>query len=211
MNENSGLVIAVSKGRILKDTLPLLEKIGISPSEDPAKSRKLILDVDDSDTKIVIIRATDVPTFVEYGAADVGIAGKDVLMEHDGGGFYEPLDLHIAKCKLAVAGREASLSGEKRVRIATKYTKTARAYFAAKGVQTEIIKLYGSMELAPLVGLSDYIVDLVDTGNTLRANGLVEIEDICDISSRLIVNKASMKLKHEAISGLIERLKSVLG
>ena len=138
MNENSGLVIAVSKGRILKDTLPLLEKIGISPSEDPAKSRKLILDVDDSDTKIVIIRATDVPTFVEYGAADVGIAGKDVLMEHDGDGFYEPLDLHIAKCKLAVAGREASLSGEKRVRIATKYTKTARAYFAAKGVQTEI-------------------------------------------------------------------------
>ncbi|MGR8948131.1 MAG: ATP phosphoribosyltransferase [Gammaproteobacteria bacterium] len=210
MNKSSGLVIAVSKGRILKDTLPLLEKIGITPSEDPAKSRKLILDTTASDTKIVIIRATDVPTFVEYGAADVGIAGKDVLMEHDGDGFYEPLDLKIAKCKLAVAGREANLSGEKRIRIATKYANTAREYFANKGIQTEIIKLYGSMELAPLVGLSDYIVDLVDTGNTLRANGLVEIEDICDISSRLIVNKASMKLKHQAINALIESLKPVV-
>lgn len=210
MDEQTGLVIAVSKGRILKDTLPLLAKIGITPSDDPDKSRKLILDVHESSTKIVIIRATDVPTFVEYGAADVGIAGKDVLMEHDGDAFYEPLDLQIAKCKLAVAGRESTMSGEVRIRVATKYAKTAREYFAEKGVQTEIIKLYGSMELAPLVGLSDYIVDLVDTGNTLRANGLVEIEDICDISSRLIVNKAAMKLKHAAITALIERLKKVL-
>lgn len=210
MDEQSGLVIAVSKGRILKDTLPLLAKIGITPAEDPDKSRKLILDANEGNTKIVIIRATDVPTFVEYGAADVGIAGKDVLMEHDGDGFYEPLDLHIAKCKLAVAGREPTMSGEVRIRVATKYAKTAREYFADKGVQTEIIKLYGSMELAPIVGLSDYIVDLVDTGNTLRANGLVEIEDICDISSRLIVNKAAMKLKHAQITALIDRLKKVI-
>lgn len=210
MDGKAGLIIAVSKGRILKDTLPLLAKIGITPSEDPDKSRKLILDTRESDAKIVIIRATDVPTFVEYGAADVGIAGKDVLMEHDGDGFYEPLDLQIAKCKLAVAGREPTMSGEVRIRVATKYAKTAREYFTNKGVQTEIIKLYGSMELAPLVGLSDYIVDLVDTGNTLRANKLVEIEDICDISSRLIVNKAAMKLKHADITALIERLKTVI-
>ena len=210
MDKSSDLVIAVSKGRILKDTLPLLEKIGITPSEDPGKSRKLILDATEGGAKIVIIRATDVPTFVEYGAADVGVAGKDVLMEHDGDGFYEPLDLNIARCKLAVAGRSPTMTNDKRIRIATKYAKTAREYFAEKGVQTEIIKLYGSMELAPLVGLSDYIVDLVDTGNTLRANGLVEIEDICDISSRLIVNKASMKLKHREISALIEKLKAVI-
>ncbi|MEM7465840.1 MAG: ATP phosphoribosyltransferase [Pseudomonadota bacterium] len=210
MNDDAGLVIAVSKGRILKDTLPLLEQIGITPSEDPGKSRKLILGTNEGAAKIVIIRATDVPTFVEYGAADVGIAGKDVLMEHDGDGFYEPLDLKIAKCKLCVAGVENSLSDERRIRVASKYAKTAREYFAEKGVQTEIIKLYGSMELAPLVGLADYIVDLVDTGNTLKANGLVQIEDICDISSRLIVNKASMKLKHQEISTLIENLKSVV-
>ena len=210
MQQKNGLVIAVSKGRILKDTLPLLAEIGITPSEDPDKSRKLVLDTTEGNAKIVIIRATDVPTFVEYGAADVGVAGKDVLMEHDGDGFYEPLDLKIATCKLAVAGRSANMGNDKRIRIATKYAKTARKYFAEKGVQTEIIKLYGSMELAPLVGLSDYIVDLVDTGNTLRANGLVEIEDICEISSRLIVNKASMKLKHAEINALIERLKSVL-
>lgn len=210
MAQSSGLTIAVSKGRILKDTLPLLAKIGITPLEDPDKSRKLVLDTSVRNTKIVIIRATDVPTFVEYGAADVGIAGKDVLMEHDGDGFYEPLDLRIAKCKLAVAGTESTLSGEVRIRVATKYAKSARAYFAEKGIQTEIIKLYGSMELAPLVGLSDYIVDLVDTGNTLRANGLVEIEDICEISSRLIVNKASMKLKHPDITALIDSLKKVI-
>ena len=210
MEQTTGLVIAVSKGRILKETLPLLKGIGITPCEDPDKSRKLVLDATEGGAKIVIIRATDVPTFVEYGAADVGIAGKDVLMEHDGDGFYEPLDLKIAKCKLAVAGRTPNMTNDKRIRIATKYAKTARAYFAEKGVQTEIIKLYGSMELAPLVGLSDYIVDLVDTGNTLRANGLVEIEDICEISSRLIVNKASMKLKHTQISALIARLRTAI-
>ena len=210
MDQNTGLVIALSKGRILKDTLPLLDSIGIRPNEDPDKSRKLILDATGG-AKIVIIRATDVPTFVEYGAADVGVAGKDVLMEHDGDGFYEPLDLKIAPCKLAVAGHTPNMTNEKRIRVATKYAKTAREYFAEKGVQTEIIKLYGSMELAPLVGLSDYIVDIVDTGNTLRANGLVEIEDICRISSRLIVNKASMKLKHAEISTLIENLKKAVG
>jgi ATP phosphoribosyltransferase len=210
-DETAGLVIAVSKGRILREALPLLAKAGIVPTEDPDESRKLILETDDGRTKLVVIRATDVPTFVEYGAADVGIAGKDVLLEYDGDGFYEPLDLRIACCRLMLAGRGEVENDSRRLRVATKYASTTRRYFAEKGVQIEIVKLYGSMELAPLVGLADYIVDLVDTGNTLKANGLVAMEKVCDVSSRLIINKASMKIKHAMITDLIGRLGNVVG
>ena len=209
--ESSGLVVAVSKGRILREALPLLAAAGIVPHDDPDGSRKLILETSDGRTKIVVIRATDVPTFVEYGAADVGIAGKDVLLEYEGDGFYEPLDLKIARCRLMLAGRGEVEDDSRRLRVATKYAGTTRRYFAEKGVQIEIVKLYGSMELAPLVGLADYIVDLVDTGNTLKANGLIAMEKVCDVSSRLIVNKASMKIKHTMITDLIGRLASVVG
>jgi ATP phosphoribosyltransferase len=208
--QSKSLVIAVSKGRILDQALPLLEEAGIVPSEDPDMSRKLILDTDEENIKLVIIRAADVPTFVEYGAADLGIAGKDVLLEYEGDGFYEPLDLKIAACRLMLAGRGEVDNNSRRLRVATKYAATARQYFADKGVQIEIVKLYGSMELAPLVGLADYIVDLVDTGNTLKANGLVPMDHICDVTSRLIVNKAAMKIKHARITNLIERLRSVV-
>ncbi len=208
--ESSGLVIAVSKGRILQESLPLLAAAGIVPREDPDESRKLILETNEENTKLVVIRATDVPTFVEYGAADVGIAGKDVLLEYDGDGFYEPIDLKIAACRLMLAGRGQVDKDSRRLRVATKYATTTRRYFSEKGVQIEILKLYGSMELAPLVGLADYIVDLVDSGNTLKANGLVPLEHICDITSRLIVNKASMKIKHAQITDLISRLAAVV-
>jgi ATP phosphoribosyltransferase len=194
----------------LDQALPLLEEAGIVPSEDPDMSRKLILDTDEENIQLVIIRAADVPTFVEYGAADLGIAGKDVLLEYEGDGFYEPLDLKIAACRLMLAGRGEVDNNSRRLRVATKYAATARQYFADKGVQIEIVKLYGSMELAPLVGLADYIVDLVDTGNTLKANGLVPMDHICDVTSRLIVNKAAMKIKHARITNLIERLRSVV-
>jgi len=208
--KSTGLVIAVSKGRILKESLPLLAAAGIVPREDPDESRKLILETNADNTKLVIIRATDVPIFVEYGAADVGIAGKDVLLEYNGDGFYEPLDLKIAACRLMLAGRGQVDKDSRRLRVATKYATTTRRYFSEKGVQIEILKLYGSMELAPLVGLADYIVDLVDSGNTLKANGLVPMEHICDITSRLIVNKASMKIKHAQITDLIGRLAAVV-
>lgn len=204
MSDN--LTIALSKGRILKETLPLLSAAGIELRDDPDRSRKLILDTSDDSVKIVVIRATDVPTYVQYGAADIGVAGKDVLMEHGGEGLYEPLDLRIAGCRLMVAGRPASEPLARRLRIATKYVNIAREYFAARGIQTEIIKLYGSMELAPLVGLADLIVDLVDTGNTLKANGLEPQELIAEISSRLIVNKASMKMKHERVQTFIDKI-----
>ena len=200
------ITIAVSKGRILKDTLPLLAHAGIEPTDDLATTRKLILDTSVDNIKLVIIRATDVPTYVEYGAADIGVAGKDTLLEHGGAGLYEPLDLQIAKCKLMVAGPENVAAHPGRLRIATKYVRSAQNYYASLGKQVDIIKLYGSMELAPIVGLSDYIVDLVDTGNTLKANGLVPLEHICDISSRLVVNKASMKMKHQALTQLIEQI-----
>jgi ATP phosphoribosyltransferase len=200
------LTIALSKGRIFKETLPLLAHAGIEPLDDPETSRKLILDTNHDDVKLVIIRASDVPTYVEYGAADLGVAGKDVLMEHGGAGLYEPLDLCIARCKLMVAGREPWSEQAQRLRIATKYVNSARQYFADQGVQVEIIKLYGSMELAPLVGLSDLIVDVVDTGNTLKANGLKPLEKIADISSRLVVNRASMKRKHARVQTLIDQL-----
>lgn len=201
---NDTLTIALSKGRIFKETLPLLAHAGIVPAEDPDKSRKLILDTNQPDVKLVIIRASDVPTYVQYGAADLGVAGKDVLMEHGGNGLYEPLDLRIARCRMMVAGPvAASTPGHGRLRVATKYVETTRRYFAEQGQQVEVIKLYGSMELAPLVGLADRIVDLVDTGNTLRANGLATLEHIADISSRLIVNKASMKMKHARVKAFI--------
>ncbi len=195
--------IAVSKGRIFSEALPLLAHAGITPLEDPEVSRKLILATSRDDVRLVVIRATDVPTFVEYGAADMGIAGKDVLLEYGGDGLYEPLDLKIARCRLMVAGPETAPGQGARMRVATKYVEIARRWFAARGEQVEIVKLYGSMELAPLVGLADRIVDLVDTGNTLRANGLQPLETVTEISSRLIVNKAAMKMKHEKIKALI--------
>lgn len=207
---NNRLTIALSKGRILEETLPLLARAGIGLRDDPNKSRKLILDTSDPTVKLVVIRAADVPTYVQYGAADLGVAGKDVLMEHGGNGLYEPLDLGIASCRLMVAGRPGRTVSERRLRVATKYVNITRNYFAARGSQVEIIKLYGSMELAPLVGLADIIVDLVDTGNTLKANGLETKEKIADISSRLIVNKASMKMKHARVQTFIETLAGVL-
>jgi ATP phosphoribosyltransferase len=200
--------IALSKGRIFRETLPLLAAAGIEPADDPDTSRKLILDTSQEDVKLVIIRAADVPTYVEYGAADLGVAGKDVLMEHGGSGLYEPVDLGIARCRLMVAGPAQGVARSRRLRIATKYVQSTRRFYADRREQVEIIKLYGSMELAPLVGLSDLIVDVVDTGNTLKANGLVPLEHIADISSRLIVNKAAMKMKHQRIAGLIERVKA---
>lgn len=206
------LTIAVSKGRILEEALPLLARAGIEPVENPAKSRKLVLDTGVDGVRLLIIRATDVPTYVEYGAADIGIAGKDVLLEYDSGGLYEPLDLGIARCRLMLAGPDGSAGGiYDHMRIATKYINVTRRYFSERGLQVEIIKLYGSMELAPLLGLADRIVDLVDTGNTLKANGLMPIEKIADISSRLIVNKASLKVKSDRIKPLIEQLAKLTG
>ena len=208
------LTIALSKGRIFKQTLPLLSGVGIEPEDDPETSRKLILDTNHPQVKLVLIRATDVPTYVQWGAADIGVAGKDVLMEHGGEGLYEPLDLGIARCRLMVAGRPGTplddSDGGNRIRIATKYVHAARQHFAARGKQVDIIKLYGSMELAPLVGLSDLIVDLVESGNTLKANGLVPLEHIADISSRLVVNKASWKMKHATIAGFVEQLRQAV-
>jgi ATP phosphoribosyltransferase len=208
---NTPITIALSKGRIFRETLPLLAAAGIEPVDDPDTSRKLILDTSQDAVKLVIIRAADVPTYVEYGAADVGVAGKDVLMEHGGNGLYEPVDLGIARCRLMVAGPEQGVARTRRLRIATKYVQSTRRFYADRREQVEIIKLYGSMELAPLVGLSDLIVDVVDTGNTLRANGLVPLEHIADISSRLIVNKAAMKMKHARIGELVARIKAACG
>ena len=207
---NNALTIALSKGRIFKETLPLLAAAGIEPVDDPETSRKLILDTNQKDVKLVIIRASDVPTYVGYGAADIGVAGKDVLMEHGGEGLYEPLDLGIARCRLMVAGPENAGQEKSRLRIATKYVQSTRRYYADRQQQVEIIKLYGSMELAPLVGLADRIVDVVDTGNTLKANGLVPLEHIADISSRLVVNKAAMKMKHARVTEFVAHLKTAV-
>lgn len=204
------LTIAVSKGRIYEEALPFLAEAGIIPTDDPATCRKLILQTTRPDVQLVIIRATDVPTFVEYGAADLGIAGKDVLLEHGTEGLYEPLDLNIARCRLMTAAHKDAPAISGRVRVATKYVKTAQRYFADLGIQAEIIKLYGSMELAPLVGLADCIVDLVDTGNTLRANDLEPRELIMNISSRLVVNKAAMKMKNKDIALLLEQFEQTL-
>ena len=197
---NKQLTLALSKGRIFDDTMPLLKAAGITVTEDPDTSRKLILPTTDAALRVIIVRASDVPTYVQYGAADFGVAGKDVLIEHGGEGLYQPVDLQIAKCRMSVAVEEGfdystAVRHGARLRVATKYVEIARRHFASKGVHVDLIKLYGSMELAPLVGLSDVIVDLVSTGNTLRANHLVEVEKIMDISSRLIVNQAALKLK----------------
>ena len=200
------LRIALSKGRIFKETLPLLKAADIVPAEDPESSRKLILPTNHDDVSLIIIRASDVPTFIEYGAADIGIAGKDILLEHGGQGMNEVLDLQIAKCKLMVAGYADKQQPNRRVKVATKFSQTTRRYYAEKGQQVELIKLYGSMELAPIVGLADYIVDVVDTGNTLRANGLEPLEHIMDISSRLVVNKAAAKTKAVAINKFVEQI-----
>ncbi len=205
----SGITIALSKGRIFEETLPLLAAAGITPTDDPEKSRKLIIGTNRPDVQLVIVRASDTPTYVQYGAADLGIAGRDVLIEHGGAGLYQPLDLNIARCRVCVAVRKgfdyasASRPGS-RIRVATKYTKIAREHFASKGVHVDLIKLYGSMELAPLVGLSDAIVDLVSTGNTLRANNLEAVEDITTISSRLVVNQAALKVKRELLQPVID-------
>jgi ATP phosphoribosyltransferase len=206
MSRADTITLALSKGRIFKETLPLLAHAGIVPLDDPETSRKLILDTNHPEVKLVIIRATDVPTYVEYGAADLGVAGKDVLMEHGGAGLYEPLDLQIAKCRLMTAGLKGMVEPEGRLKVATKFVNSTRRYYAELGKQVEIIKLYGSMELAPIVGLADIIVDLVDTGNTLTANGLEPLEHIADISSRLVVNKAAMKVKHQRIQAFIEKI-----
>jgi len=207
---NNILTIALSKGRIFKETLPLLAHAGITPVDDPETSRKLILDTNRDDVKLVIIRASDVPTYVQYGAAEIGVAGKDVLLEHGGEGLYEPVDLKIAQCRLMVAGLPDKEVGNRRTRIATKYVNCTRRYYAEQGKQVEVIKLYGSMELAPIVGLADKIVDVVDTGNTLKANGLVPMDHIADISSRLIVNKAAMKMKHERIKEFIQLIEEAV-
>ncbi len=202
------LTLALSKGRILEESAPLLARIGLAPKSG-INDRKLRLPSQHPDVQLLVIRPTDVPTYVEYGAADFGIVGKDVLMEHGSDALYEPLDLGLAKCRLVVAARKgAERNGTSRPRVATKYPEITRRHYAAKGEQVEIIKLYGSMELAPLVGLSDYIVDLVNTGSTLRANGLKEVETIAQISTRLVVNKAAMKMKHAAIRVWLERFRA---
>ena len=206
------LAIALTKGRILKQTLPLLAAAGIEPLEDAETTRKLRVETNRPDTQLLLVRASDVPAYVEYGGADIGVTGKDVLLEHTGRGIYEPLDLHIGVCQLVLAGKKgAETRGSGVLRVATKYPEVAGRFFDRRGQQVEIIKLYGSMELAPLVGMADLIVDIMETGATLLANDLEVLEPICDISSRLIVNKASMKMKHKKIHQLIDGLSEAVG
>ena len=209
------ITLALSKGRIFEETLPLLRAAGIKVLEDPEKSRKLILTTNQPDVRVLVVRATDVPTYVQYGGADLGITGKDTLLEHGSEGLYQPLDLQIAKCRISVAVRAdfdyaSAVKQGSRLKVATKYVAIAREFFATKGVHVDLIKLYGSMELAPLVGLSDAIVDLVSTGNTLKANHLVEVEHIMDISSRLVVNQAALKLKQAPIRKIIDAFASAI-
>jgi ATP phosphoribosyltransferase len=210
------ITIALSKGRIFDETLPLLDAAGISTSEDPDKSRKLILGTNKRDVRLIIVRASDVPTYVQFGGADMGVAGKDVLDEQGGQGLYQPLDLKIARCRMMVAVREGfdyagAVKQGARLKVATKYVQTAREHFASKGVHVDLIKLYGSMELAPLVGLADAIVDLVSTGGTLKANHLVAVEEIAQISSRLIVNPASLKLKRKTMQPILDAFSKAVG
>jgi ATP phosphoribosyltransferase len=215
MNPGAMITIALSKGRIFEETLPLLAAAGIVPDENPEQSRKLIIGTNRPDVRVVIVRASDVPTYVQYGAADLGIAGKDVLIEHGGAGLYQPLDLKIAKCRMCVAtpagfDYAAAVKQGARLRVATKYISTAREYFAGKGVHVDLTKLYGSMELAPLAGLADAIVDLVSSGGTLKANNLVEVEDIMPISSRLIVNQASLKMKRGLLQPVLDAIEGAI-
>jgi ATP phosphoribosyltransferase len=204
------LTIALTKGRILKEVLPLLAKAGIEPLEDINSSRKLVFETSVADTRLVILRGIDVPTYVQFGVADIGVSGKDIIMEHGSEGFYELLDLGIARCRLMTAGVRGAEPVTSRVKVATKYVQIAKRYYAEQGRQADVIKLYGAMELAPVMDLADEIVDVVDTGNTLKANGLEPREVIADISSRLIVNKASLKLRHDQIQALIARLEAAL-
>ena len=210
------ITFALPKGRIFDEIVPLLEAAGIQVAEDPEKTRKLIIGTSRPDVRLVIVRASDVPTYVQYGGADLGVVGKDTLLEHGGEGLYQPLDLNIAKCRMSVAVRHdfdyaGAVKQGSRIRVATKYIQIARDHFANKGVHVDLIKLYGSMELAPLTGLADAIVDLVSTGSTLRANQLVEVEEIMKISSRLIVNQAALKLKREPIREIIDAFAAVVG
>lgn len=210
------ITLALSKGRIFDETLPLLEAAGIEVLEDPEKSRKLILSTNRADVRVVLVRATDVPTYVQYGGADIGVTGKDTLIEHGGQGLYQPLDLQIAKCRMSVAVRagfdyEAAVKQGSRLKVATKFVSIARDFFATKGVHVDLIKLYGSMELAPLTGLADAIVDLVSSGNTLKANQLVEVERIMDISSHLVVNQVALKLKQAPLRNIIDAFASAIG
>lgn len=209
MSDTTTITLALSKGRIFNETLPLLDAAGIQPLSDPETSRKLLIATNRADVKIIIVRASDVPTYVQYGAADLGIAGKDVLLEHGGEGLYQPLDLEIARCRMMVAvanefDYESAVRQGARLRVATKYLNTARAHFGSKGVHVDLIKLYGSMELAPLVGLAEAIVDLVSSGNTLKANNLRAVEEIMPISSRLIVNQAALKLKRQVVQPMLD-------
>ena len=203
---NNMITIALTKGRILNETLPLFADAGIQPLEDMEKSRKLIFPTNRDDVRFLLLRGVDVPTYVRYGAADMGVSGKDMLLEEGGAELYEPLDLNIAKCRLMTAGLPDKVVPAGRVRVATKFVNVAKDFYARQGVQVDVIKLYGAMELAPIMGLCDRIVDIVDTGNTLRANGLVPMEHIADVSTRLVVNKASLKMKHQKIDELIKQL-----
>lgn len=205
------ITIALTKGRILKETLPLLAQAGITPSEDISRSRKLLFDTNRDDVRLLILRGSDVPTYVQFGAADLGVAGKDTLLEHGADGVYEPLDLGIARCQLMTAGIVGVEPKEGRIRVATKYVNIARQFYAEQARQVDIIKLYGAMELAPIMALADEIVDIVDTGNTLKANGLEPRNFIADVSSRLIVNKAAMKMKHCAIQRIVDDLSQAIG
>ncbi|MDD2179529.1 ATP phosphoribosyltransferase [Acidovorax sp. D2M1] len=215
MSTGNMITLALSKGRIFDETLPLLAAAGIEVLEDPEKSRKLILPTNQPNVRVVLVRATDVPTYVEYGGADIGVTGKDTLIEHGGQGLYQPLDLRIAKCRVSVAVRNdfdyaQAVKQGSRLKVATKYTGIARDFFASKGVHVDMVKLYGSMELAPLTGLADAIVDLVSTGNTLKANNLIEVERIMDISSYLVVNQAALKLKQAPLRRIIDAFASAI-
>jgi len=210
------ITLALSKGRIFDDSVPLLRAAGIEVAEDPESSRKLIVATSRADLRVVLVRASDVPTYVQHGGADLGVAGLDVLLEHGSNGLYRPLDLRIARCRMSVATRDdfdyaSAVRQGSRIRVATKYTETAREHFAAKGVHVDLIKLYGSMELAPLTGLADAIVDLVSSGKTLAANHLVEVEHIVDISARLVVNQAALKVKREPLRSLIDAFEAAVG
>ena len=206
----SQLTIALTKGRILKETLPLLAQVGLEPLEDMSSSRKLTFETNHPNVRLIVLRGVDVTTYVQFGAADMGISGKDMLLEHGAEGIYEPLDLGISRCRLMTAGLTDKPLGPGRIKVATKFVNVAKQYYASQARQVDIIKLYGAMELAPIIGLADEIVDIVDTGNTLRANGLEARETIAEISSRLIVNKASMKMKHQRIQELIDGLREVV-